>query len=438
MATPRKAVDTSYYDLFGLPPDCTSAQIKKAYYQKAKLCHPDKHPDDKAKEAEFKELSEAYQTLFDEERRAVYDALGKDGLRSDNTYTDPRQVFAAVFGGPEFEPWVGQLGCSIDDELQREVDVAQRKWADNHSKLLTLIRERGDPDEIEATRRVGKTLGEVRDAALKKVEAATEQLHREQVRQCVEALEGRIAPYVAALLAGDDVSDETSRALAKQVFEESMAEEANKLRRCSMGEQMLQALGYCYVRQTQKVRGNQAHGAARLTGMYEGVLHGVHNMREGVGAVGTAIGMASDAWKLAKDAQLASQPPDEAATVGLRGKKEKRLTDEQRVALQERVKARTMDLAWAMTKRTIESTARAVVDELLGRGFASGSATARGKAAEFTARGDALLLIGSIFCPSEKAHNEQLDKAVEVSQHARRARTLHEGSCLHEGFEDGM
>ena len=60
----RKAVDTSYYDLFGLKPDCTSAQIKKAYYQKAKQCHPDKFPDDPSKEAEFKELSEAYQTLF--------------------------------------------------------------------------------------------------------------------------------------------------------------------------------------------------------------------------------------------------------------------------------------------------------------------------------------------------------------------------------------
>ena len=41
-----------------------------------------------------------------------------------------------------------------------------------------------------------------------------------------------------------------------------------------------------------------------------------------------------------------------------------------------------------------------------------------------SSRSRALLLIGSIFCPSEKATSS---KAVEVSQHARRARTLHEG-----------
>ena len=74
-------VDTSYYDRFGLPPTATSAQIKKAYYERARSCHPDKHPGDAAKEAEFKELSEAYQTLIDEERRSVYDSFGPEGLR---------------------------------------------------------------------------------------------------------------------------------------------------------------------------------------------------------------------------------------------------------------------------------------------------------------------------------------------------------------------
>ena len=114
----RRAVDTAYYDLFGLSPDATSAQIKRSYYKRARECHPDKHPNDAVKEAEFKQLSQAYQTLFDEERRAVYDAFGCDGMQSDDSYADPRQVFAAVFGGPEFEPWVGVLGAAVDEELQ--------------------------------------------------------------------------------------------------------------------------------------------------------------------------------------------------------------------------------------------------------------------------------------------------------------------------------
>ena len=96
----RKAVDTAFYDLFDLSPDATSAQIKRAYYKRARECHPDKHPNDAVKEAEFKKLSQAYQTLFDEERRAVYDAFGRDGMQSDESYADPKQVFAAVFGDP--------------------------------------------------------------------------------------------------------------------------------------------------------------------------------------------------------------------------------------------------------------------------------------------------------------------------------------------------
>ena len=491
MAT-RTCVDTSYYDIFGLPPDATSAQIKKAYYQKAKQCHPDKHPGDPSKEAEFKELSEAYQTLFDEERRAVYDALGKEGVRGDGAYTDPRQVFAAVFGGPEFEPWVGQLGATVDDDLQQRVDAAQRKWAANHAKLLELVRSRADKDEIEATRRVGKTLAEVRDAALKDLEAAAAAIQREQVKACAANLEAKIAPYVAALLAGDDVADESARALARQVFEQSMRQESDRLRRCSMGEQMLGALGYCYVRQTQKVRGNQAQGAGRLAGMYEGMLHSVHSVREGVGAVGSAISMASDAWKLAKDAQAARDEAegrqggggggsggsgggggaggagDAVSATAAEGGGEKaaaaakRLTPEQRAALEERVKQRTMDIAWAITKRSIEATARSAVDELLGRAFVSGdgagsgggggaggvvtaAASAGGSSgsaavdvsdgagapsarqnAEFIARGDALLLLGSIFCPTVQAHHQHVDKAVEVASllatHAEQAR----------------
>ena len=297
---PRTAVDTAYYDLFGVAPDASAAQIKKAYYRLARECHPDKHPDDSEKEARFKALSEAYQTLSDEERRAVYDSLGKDGLRGESVYSDPRQVFAAVFGGPEFEPWVGILGQSVDDELQADVAAAQKRCSENNQKLIEMIKARAPADELEAAKMVQKSLNEALTKSLKAVEEASNELQRQNVARCVEALEARIAPYVAALLAGDEI-DAESRALARSVFETSIVEEGHKLRRCSMGEPMLQALGYVYVRQTQKVRGMQASGAARLGEYYEGVLQSVHSISDGVSAVGSAARMASDAWKLAKD-----------------------------------------------------------------------------------------------------------------------------------------
>ena len=52
-----------YYDVLGVSKDATDAQIKSAFRKAAKTCHPDLHPDDKAAEAKFKELNEAYEVL---------------------------------------------------------------------------------------------------------------------------------------------------------------------------------------------------------------------------------------------------------------------------------------------------------------------------------------------------------------------------------------
>ena len=64
---------------------------------------------------------------------------------------------------------------------------------------------------------------------------------------------------MAAQLAGGEV-DAAARALARDVFVASITEAWFTLRRCSMGEQMCEALGYAYVRQAQKARGKQSVG----------------------------------------------------------------------------------------------------------------------------------------------------------------------------------
>ena len=283
---PRQAVDPSYYERFGLGPDATSAQIKKAYYQRARQCHPDKHHGDPEKERQFKALSEAYEVLSDEERRAVYDALGPEGMDGDSMHADPRQVFAAVFGGPEFEPWVGILGATVDEDLQAPLRAAQQRSNENHEKLIRLIRARAPADEISATREVQASLQAIEDQNHKAVADAAAQIQQRNVDSCAAALEAFIAPWVAAALGGDAV-DAAARDLAATVFEESVASEVRSLRRCSMGEPLLKALGYAYVRQTQKVRGKRAGGAARLGGLYEMGLHGVHNVSVGLSIVGT-------------------------------------------------------------------------------------------------------------------------------------------------------
>lgn len=54
-------VDTTYYDLLGVPASATPDQLRKAYHARALRVHPDKRPGDPAAADEFKRLAEAYQ-----------------------------------------------------------------------------------------------------------------------------------------------------------------------------------------------------------------------------------------------------------------------------------------------------------------------------------------------------------------------------------------
>ena len=65
-----------YYEVLGVPKNADQETIKKAYRALAKKYHPDMNPDDKNAEAKFKEASEAYAVLSDEDKRRQYDQFG--------------------------------------------------------------------------------------------------------------------------------------------------------------------------------------------------------------------------------------------------------------------------------------------------------------------------------------------------------------------------
>ena len=65
-----------YYDTLGVSRDASSAQIKKAYKKLAMKYHPDRNAGDKKSEEKFKEASEAYHILSNEERKQSYDNFG--------------------------------------------------------------------------------------------------------------------------------------------------------------------------------------------------------------------------------------------------------------------------------------------------------------------------------------------------------------------------
>lgn len=65
-----------YYETLGISKTATADEIKKAYRKLAMKYHPDQNKDNAEAEAKFKEVTEAYDVLKDEQKRAAYDRFG--------------------------------------------------------------------------------------------------------------------------------------------------------------------------------------------------------------------------------------------------------------------------------------------------------------------------------------------------------------------------
>lgn len=69
-----------YYGVLGVAKGASTDEIKKAYRKLALKYHPDKNPGDKKAEETFKEITEAYAVLSDEDKRRQYDQFGEAGF----------------------------------------------------------------------------------------------------------------------------------------------------------------------------------------------------------------------------------------------------------------------------------------------------------------------------------------------------------------------
>jgi len=99
-----------FYSTLGITREATQEEIKKAYRKKALECHPDRNPNDPKAEAQFKQVSEAYEVLSDENRRRVYDQYGEEGLRGAG-------MGAGMGGGPGGFPGGGGF-ASMEEALR--------------------------------------------------------------------------------------------------------------------------------------------------------------------------------------------------------------------------------------------------------------------------------------------------------------------------------
>ena len=62
-----------YYDILGVGREADDKAIKSAYRKLAMKFHPDRNPDNAEAEDKFREATEAYDVLKDDQKRAAYD-----------------------------------------------------------------------------------------------------------------------------------------------------------------------------------------------------------------------------------------------------------------------------------------------------------------------------------------------------------------------------
>ncbi len=123
-----------FYELLEVEKNASKEEIKRAFRQKARKLHPDvnKEPD---AEAKFKELGKAYETLMDDNKRALYDQYGEDGLSNagytqgpfDYGFGDISEIFSSFFGGGmDFGGGYSQARANAPqrgDDLRVDIDI---------------------------------------------------------------------------------------------------------------------------------------------------------------------------------------------------------------------------------------------------------------------------------------------------------------------------
>jgi molecular chaperone DnaJ len=111
-----------YYEVLGVKKTATQDEIKKAYRKLARQYHPDANPNDPKAEEKFKEVSSAYETLSDPEKRKQYDA-------GPSFFGQGPQPGGGGFRGYQAaNPWVG-TGPTSSATFSEGPDLRRFRWA---------------------------------------------------------------------------------------------------------------------------------------------------------------------------------------------------------------------------------------------------------------------------------------------------------------------
>jgi len=318
----RPVKDRAYYDMLKVSTNATQAEIKKSYYREARICHPDKNPDDPEAAQNFQELGHAYQILSNEDSRKNYDKNGKSDNTADegNQQMDPLVFFAVMFGSHTVEPYVGELWiANTADTLMKDV-VEQQAAAD--TKAI----------EDEADELLGK----------KKPSDEADFRQRKREMKCAMNIIKRTSDFVE----GKETEEQ---------FVASCQEEAANIVKGSFGDVFCTTIGFSlqveadeFLGFKNSFLGMEGH-AARAKKNYKAGCTNIQILNAGVKAVSKG--------------QKAMKEVESVQRVTAEGGGQSELNAEQQAELMEKMEESLpaiLELAWAINVRDISKTLKEV------------------------------------------------------------------------------
>jgi len=159
-------IKRDYYEVLGVARTANGDEIKRAYRRLAMKYHPDRNNGDGRADAEikFKECSEAYEILSDDNTRKRYDQFGHQGVHGQHDFshmdvTDIFSMFDEIFGGGAF----GRSGrggaprqrSARGYDLETQVELSLQEVAAGAEKTIEFERQ----DTCETCRGTGAKPG---------------------------------------------------------------------------------------------------------------------------------------------------------------------------------------------------------------------------------------------------------------------------------------
>ena len=351
---PERAVkDRTYYDLLGVSTSATQGQIKKAYYVKARKCHPDKNPGDPTAANRFQELGHAYQVLANDQSRAAYD---RDGLSINDDKNqklhmsdiDPYIFFAVMFGADSVKPYIGELWIANKAEMfLKDSKMAQ--------ELANSMQEKKDDDALGGLGgKSSESVHALREERVRLMMEEDEFLQRRRKVTCAINMRKRIEPYVV------DDEDEEQFVLSCQA-------EAANICKSAFGHVFCSAIGRAFELEGTEYLGFaknpwigsiDAHSAS-IKKRATDINNGYRVLNAGISAVRAGSKAMKHVESIQKQAEEQSSLSGGPATSPLEGTQAKETMKKLEDTL-----PTILELAWAINVRDITNTLKDVCHKL--------------------------------------------------------------------------